>query len=64
LSKTITVPVKKLSLLHCNYKMLASTMVELKYGSLSILGHSLRNIIPLVGNWGEYGVRAKQNFNH
>jgi len=38
-------------------------MVKLKYGSLSISGHSLRNKIPLVGNQGEYEVRAKQNFN-
>ncbi len=64
LSKTITVPVKRLSALLCNYRTLASIMVELSYGSLSILGHILRNKIPLVGNQGEYGVRAKQNFNH
>ena len=64
LSKTITVPVKRLSVLLRIYRMLASIMVELKYGSLSILGHILRNKIPLVGNQGEYGVRAKQNFNH
>jgi len=53
LSKTITVPVKRLSALLCNYRMLASIMVELKYGSLSILGHILRNKIPIVGNQGE-----------
>jgi len=28
-------------------------MPKTRYGSLSILGHSLRNIIPLVGNHGE-----------
>ena len=53
LSKTITVPVKRLSALLCNYRMLASIMVELSYGSLSILGHSLRNKIPIVGNQGD-----------
>ncbi len=53
LSKTITVPVKRLSALLCNYRMLACIMVELSYGRLSILGHSLRNKIPIVGNQGE-----------
>ena len=47
LSKTITVPVLRLSVLLCICKMLASIMVELKYGSLSIFGHSLSKIIPL-----------------
>ena len=53
LSKTITVPVKRLSALLCNYKMLAGIMVEFSYGSLSILGHILRNKIPLVSNQGD-----------
>jgi hypothetical protein len=34
--------------------MLAIIIVELKYGSLSISGHILRNKIPLVGNQGDY----------
>jgi len=28
-------------------------MLKTRYGSLGILGHILRNKIPLVGNWGE-----------
>ncbi len=28
-------------------------MVQARYGSLGILGHSLRNKIPIVGNQGE-----------
>lgn len=50
LTITITVPVKRFSVLLCIYRMLASIMVEFKCGSLSISGHSLRNKIPLVGN--------------
>ena len=52
LRRTITVPVKTLSVFLCIYTMLDSIMVKLKYGSLSILGHSWRNIVPLVGNQG------------
>ena len=59
LSKTITVPVLRLSVLLCICKMLASIMVERKYGSLSILGHSLSKIIPPLDNQGESEVGEK-----
>ena len=55
-------PVKGLSVLLCIYRMLASFMLELEYGSLSILGHTLRNIIPLVGNQGESGVGSVEGW--
>jgi hypothetical protein len=42
--------------------MLARIMVELEYGSLSILGHSLRNKIPLVGNQGESWVDSMEGW--
>jgi hypothetical protein len=42
--------------------MLASIMMELSYGSLSILGHILRNKIPLVGNQGGSEVGSKDGF--
>ena len=35
-------------------------MMRTRYGSLGILGHSLRNKIPIVGNQGESEVRAKK----
>ena len=35
------------------YKNLAGIMLKTRYGSLGILGHSLRNKIPIVGNQGE-----------
>ena len=35
------------------YKNLTVVMVQTRYGSLGILGHSLRNKIPIVGNQGE-----------
>ena len=56
-------PVKGVSVLLCIYRILASFMVELGYGSLSILGHTLRNIIPLVGNQGESWVGSMEGGN-
>ena len=50
LSKTITVPVKRLSILPCDHGMLAIIVVELQCRNLGILGHILRNKIPIVGN--------------
>ena len=35
-------------------------MVRTRYGSLGILGHSLRNKIQIVGNQGESEVRVKK----
>ena len=37
----------------CIYNNLAGITVRPKYGSVGILGHSLRNKIPIVGNQGE-----------
>ena len=50
LSKTITVPVKRLSILPRDHRMLAIIVVELQCGNLGNLGHVLRNKIPIVGN--------------
>jgi hypothetical protein len=36
-----------------NDNNLAIILVKTRYGSLSILGHSLRNKIPIVGKQGE-----------
>jgi hypothetical protein len=35
-------------------------MLETRYGSLGILGHSLRNKIPIVGNQGESEVGSME----
>ncbi len=37
-------------------------MVQARYGSLGILGHSLRNKIPLVGNQGDNRVGSTDGF--
>jgi hypothetical protein len=37
-------------------------MLKTRYGSLSILCHSLRNIIPLVGNQGESKVDSMEGW--
>ena len=50
-------------MLLCIYRILASFMVELECGSLSILAHTLRNIIPLVGNQGESWVGSMEGGN-
>ena len=62
LSKTISVPVKRLPILPCDHRTLANFMVELKCGNLSILDHTLRNIIPLVGNQGESEVGSTEGW--
>jgi hypothetical protein len=56
------VPDKGLSVLLCIYRMLASIMLEFEYGSLCILGHTLRNINPLVGNQGESKMGSTEGF--
>jgi hypothetical protein len=35
-------------------------MVQTRYGSLGILGHTLRNKIPIVGNQGESEVGSTE----
>jgi len=37
-------------------------MVQTRYGSLGILGYSLRNKIPIVGNQGEKEAGSKDRF--
>jgi len=37
-------------------------MVRTRYGSLGILGHSLRNKIPIVGNQGESEVGSMERW--
>jgi hypothetical protein len=41
------------------YKNLADIMLKTRYGSLGILGYSLRNKIPIVGNQVESEMGAK-----
>ena len=62
LTITIIVPVKRLSVLQCIYRLLASILVEIKCGSQGILGHSLRNKIPCVGNKGEKEAGGRYSF--
>jgi len=45
------------------YKNLAGIMLKSRYGSLGILGHSLRNKIPIVGNQGESEVGSTDGFD-
>ena len=44
------------------YKNLTVVMVQTRYGSLGILGHSLRNKIPIVGNQGESKVGSMEGW--
>jgi hypothetical protein len=37
-------------------------MVQARYGSLGILGHSLRNKIPFIGNQGESKVGSMEGW--
>jgi len=46
------------------YRSLAGIMVKTTFGSLGILGHSLRNKIPIVGNQEESQVVAKKGQSH
>ena len=46
-------PSRRLVCFSNNDNILASILVKIRYGSLGILGHSLRNKIPIVGKQGE-----------
>ena len=53
-------PGRILACFSCIYRNLVGITVKPRYRSLGILGHSLRNKIPIVGNQGESEVIAKQ----
>ena len=46
-------PGRSLVCFSCIYRNLTVIMMRTRYGSLGILGHSLRNKIPIVSNYGE-----------
>jgi len=56
-------PGKSLVWFSCIYKKLAGIMVKPRYRILGILGHSLRNKIPIVGNQGESEVGSTSGFD-
>jgi hypothetical protein len=55
-------PRRSLVRFSCIYNNLAGITVKLKYGSVGILGHSLRNKIPIVGNQGESKVDSMEGW--
>jgi len=59
---TIIVPSRRPVCFSRNYNNLASILVKTRYGSLGILGHSLRNKIPIVGKQGEKEVGSRDRF--
>ena len=56
-------PGRSLLWFSCIYKNLAGITVKPRYRSLGILGHSLRNKIPIVGNQGESEVGSADGFD-
>jgi hypothetical protein len=60
---TIIVPGRSLVYSLCIYKNLAGITVKSRYRILGILGHSLRNKIPIVGNQGESEVCSMEEWD-
>jgi hypothetical protein len=48
--RTIIMPTRSLVWFSCIYRKLGGIVVKFRYRILGILGYSLRNKIPLVGN--------------